>query len=264
MSMIEVINRRTWKNPLSVRYYRIHSGYVDEGEREVFEILRALPKRPRVLDIGVGGGRTTALFDEIADDYVGIDYTPEMVDLARANHPGLTFRNMDARDLGAFADASFDVAMFSFNGIDSVDHAGRLDVLREVSRVLAPGGLFVFSTFHSEWEGFRNRRYRRTILSANPFKIAARLVWYGLGMIRARRNRRHEHRGETHAILRHFAHDYGIMVHATTPAAIRSELSQAGFDAEVRIFDENGRPIDETSPLDHIQYFHVVCRKPAV
>ncbi|MBB3594400.1 protein-L-isoaspartate O-methyltransferase [Rhizobium sp. BK529] len=102
---MEVINRRTWSSPLSRRDYRNSSGFINEGERMVLGIGLANAKGGRVLDIGVGGGRTAALLAGEAGDYVGIDYTPEMVTLARSNHPGLRFENMDARDLSAFAKA---------------------------------------------------------------------------------------------------------------------------------------------------------------
>ena len=64
----------------------------------------------------------------------------------------------DARDLSAFADESFDFVLFSYNGLDCVGHADRLQVLAEVHRVVRPGGVFMFSSHNIDWV------YRRRIL----------------------------------------------------------------------------------------------------
>lgn len=102
-----------------------------------------------MLDLGIGSGRTTLTFGAICREYVGIDFSTEMVRLARERAAGIAQASIqpgDARAMPEFADASFDVVLFSFNGIDSIDHEGRLATLREVCRVLRPGGLFVFSS----------------------------------------------------------------------------------------------------------------------
>ena len=51
----------------------------------------------------------------------------------------------DVRTLPEIADASFDLAVFSYNGLDGLSHGERLLALAEIRRVLAPGGHFIFS-----------------------------------------------------------------------------------------------------------------------
>ncbi|MFP3545281.1 class I SAM-dependent methyltransferase [Rhizobium sp. SIMBA_035] len=264
MHRMEEINRRTWSNPLSRRDYRSSTGFINEGERVVFEIARNRGAGARILDIGIGGGRTTGLFQPVAADYVGIDYTPEMVALAQRNYPSAQLEHMDARDLSRFAKSSFDIVVFSYNGIDSVDADGRKAILGEVSRVLKAGGTFVFSTFNRNWHGFGEKRARSSIVWSNdPLKLGFRLVKHAVGLVRERRFAPLEQRDGEHAILLHRAHDFGIMVYATTPEQLRSQLGESGFDSDPMLFSVDGQLLrGETLPDE--EYFHVVAYKPAL
>lgn len=264
MHRMEEINRRTWRNPIARRDYRASTGFINEGERVVFDIARNRAGGGRILDIGIGGGRTTGLFQHIAGDYIGIDYTAEMVELAQRNYPGARFEHMDARDLSTFANASFDLVVFSYNGIDSVDAEGRQKVLAEASRVLKAGGTFVFSTFNRNWHGFGEKRARSSIVwSSDPLRLGFRLVKHAVGLVRERRFAPLEQRDGEHAILLHRAHDFGIMVYATTPGQLRAQLGACGFDGDPMLFAVDGRLLHgETLPEE--EYFHVVAYKPAL
>ena len=96
----------------------------------------------RILDVGSGSGRVTAaLAAEVPEGtVVGIDSSPDMVDLAAgafppADHPNLDFRCLDAREL-SFA-GEFDVA-FSNATLHWVrDHPA---VLRGIRRSLRDDG----------------------------------------------------------------------------------------------------------------------------
>ncbi|SMD19600.1 class I SAM-dependent methyltransferase [Rhizobium sp. RU36D] len=263
MHRMEDINRQTWSNSWALREYGRGKGYIDEGERVVLD--RATADGPkRVLDIGVGGGRTAGLLQG-KGDYLGIDYTPEMVELARRNHPSLTFRHMDARDLSALPDGAFDLVNFSYNGIDSVDQEGRMAVLREVARVLEPGGQFVFSTFHRNWDGFSKLPdYRHIEWTLDPLRLSFRLFRFiEGGILKAVRTRRHaalEVRAADHAILMHGAHDFGIMVHTTTYPHLIGQLREAGFAEVIEVFNRDGERID-ADWSGSVEYVHVIARK---
>lgn len=266
MHQMETINRRTWENPWSIREYGRSAGFLDDGERVAFTLaLEHGPKR--VLDIGVGGGRTTDLLAG-GRDYVGIDYTAPMIERARAKHPTLRFEHMDARDLSAFAPSSFDLVVFSFNGIDSVNPEGRLQILQEAFRVLAPGGQFVFSTFHKDWEGFADLPdYRRIEWTVDPLRLGFRIYRYVEGgilkAIRLRRNRALEVHASDHAIRMHAAHDFGIMIHATTRSHLLKQLADVGFAADPDLFDREGLRLEAVWPAS-LHFLYVMARKPTV
>ena len=61
----------------------------------------------------------------------------------------------------AFPDAAFDIVAFSYNGLDAVGFEDRHVVLDEVARVLAPGGVFAFSSLNRDGPGYANHTARR-------------------------------------------------------------------------------------------------------
>jgi ubiquinone/menaquinone biosynthesis C-methylase UbiE len=104
-----------------------------------------------ILDMGVGGGRTTPTLSRGARRYVGADYSRAMVNACRSRFPSLDFRHCDATDMSQFADSTFDAVVFSFNGIDVINSdEARQRCISETARVLRPGGLFIFSSHNAK------------------------------------------------------------------------------------------------------------------
>lgn len=122
-----------------------------EGKRETYALLGAAPGR-RFLDVGCGlGDDVAALAGLVAPGgtVVGVDGSNAMVEEARRRHggiEGLSFEVANAAGL-PFDDASFDGAR-----IDRVlQHiADPAPVIREMARVLRPGGMLV--AFDNDWE----------------------------------------------------------------------------------------------------------------
>lgn len=125
----------------------------------------------RVLDLGCGRGRTTAVIAAMANvEITALDIDEAIVADARRVHPEIAFAVGDATRLDGFADAAFDLVLFSFNGIDYIDtRAGRRACLAEVARVLRPGGVFVHSS-HNRRALWANRDARR-ILKRNLWRL---------------------------------------------------------------------------------------------
>jgi len=120
------------------------------SERRLLAELDAEPARGAVLDVGVGGGRTTEGLAQRARSYVGVDVSAPMVEACRRRFDGaalpLHFAVADARRL-PFDAATFDLILFSFNGLDVVGGDGdRARVLLELRRVGRPGARIAFSS----------------------------------------------------------------------------------------------------------------------
>lgn len=129
---------------------RLHSFGRDQAWRR--HAVRAALVRPgdAVLDVACGTGDLTLLFARTeAGRVVGLDFTPEMLDLARAKSgrlaPALVpeFIRGDAQNL-PFDDASFDAVSIAF-GIRNVQRPER--AVAEFARVLRPGGRLVILEF---------------------------------------------------------------------------------------------------------------------
>ena len=100
-----------------------------------------------VLDLGVGGGRTTPYLSQPASRYAGVDYAFEMIRICRDKYPHLEFIESEASDLSAFGPGSFDAIVVAFNGLDCVIPNGkRVRCLEECNRVLKAGGVLIFSS----------------------------------------------------------------------------------------------------------------------
>lgn len=139
-------NTAAYSSDEAVETYRENA--VTDGlfphEAEVFETYFSEPGR--VLDLGCGAGRTTVELHRQGHDVIGVDISEGMVEAAREQFPALTVEVGDATDL-RFDDDAFDHVLFSYCGLDYVyPERARHEALREVHRVLAPGGYFAFST----------------------------------------------------------------------------------------------------------------------
>ena len=261
----DAVNRGTWKRPDTVRIYQRLEGWTDPGEQAAVAYVAAQARGQPVLDIGVGAGRTTPLLRAVSQDYVGIDYTAEMVEACRARHPGARIEHMDARDLGRFEDDRFALAMFSFNGIDAVHVDDRHKVLREVHRVLRPGGVFIVSAHNRHGPGHGERPRLRLDFSWNPLKLGWRTLKLARSLPRSWRNaRRLRALNETHedwSIMNCGAHDFGIVVVYTTLAEQKRQLEAAGFVTELVLDNVAGRPVTDDADTSGIWWFHYIARK---
>ena len=103
-----------------------------------------------VLDVGCGAGRVSILLHERGLDVVGIDVSEPLVESARSRFPELDFRVEDIRTT-EFPDERFDYVVFSYFGLDYIlPERERKAALREIYRLLKPGGLVVISS-HNSW-----------------------------------------------------------------------------------------------------------------
>ena len=117
------------------------------------------------LDVACGSGKLTAELAKLARPggrVVGLDFSPQMLEVARRDHPGIEFIEGDALKL-PFEDASFDAATIAF-GLRNL--ADPVRGLREMTRVARRAVVLEFVRPPRGLAGGAYRVYLRTLLPA--------------------------------------------------------------------------------------------------
>jgi len=142
------------------------SGGTDGGWRRRAARATGLAPGGSALDIACGSGKLTAELAKIAGDggrVVGLDFSPQMLEIARRDHPDIEFIEGDALKL-PFDDARFDASTNAF-GLRNL--ADPVKGLREMLRVVKRGGgaiILVFVPPPKNFMGGAYRAYLRTLL----------------------------------------------------------------------------------------------------
>ena len=226
-------NQTTWKAPDIVDEYA-RAADLQPPERAVLELLSDRLPDMRMLDLGVGGGRTTLHFAGRVKQYVGMDYSEEMIAACRRRFAifeakPVCFIVGDARAMDQFPAGSFDFILFSFNGIDYVSARDRMAIFREIRRVGKKSGVFFFST--------HNLQALHTF--GDKFKLRAS------------------------AIINDGVHGGRLRTYYIRPAAQVTELQHYFWDVVVYSLN-TGAPLPYTASLDDLAapWLYYLCTIP--
>ncbi|HTW58460.1 MAG TPA: class I SAM-dependent methyltransferase [Terriglobales bacterium] len=251
-------NLDTW-NQIDVASYYASLSYLTPCEQLLFD--EYLGPGMAILDLGVGGGRTTSYLSSIASRYVGADYAAEMIAACQKRFPHLEFKTVDAADLSMFPTATFDAVVMAFNTIDNViPEEARHRALREIHRVLKPNGVLIFSSHNIRsifarpaWKSARLASLARHLagdgsawyrpllgaLTAARVPLAVyRAVVQSIGRIARRCTTPGFWRGEGY--LTDSSHG-GTTIHFGTPDKVEEELVQFGFRLQRYLGDDYPR-----------------------
>ena len=129
----------TWQELYIQRFYRSRPGWVD-GTVQFHEMcIRYLDRTSRVLEVGAGPDNPTSEFlSRSAGSVIGLD-----VDNAVKENRFLNEAHVYEGKTFPFSDASFDAVVTDY-ALEHVEEPAVL--LREIRRVLKPGGMFLFRT----------------------------------------------------------------------------------------------------------------------
>jgi SAM-dependent methyltransferase len=148
---------RTWWEASAADYQREHGGFLGDAEfiwgpervREADVKLLGDVAGKRVLEVGAGAGQCGRWLIGQGASAIGIDVSAAQLAHGRAIdvRSGITTVAVqaDAQRL-PFADESFDLACSAYGAVPFVSDSAA--VMREVARVLRPGGRWVFAVTH--------------------------------------------------------------------------------------------------------------------
>ena len=137
---------------IAPRYDSIYAPARDESRARLARVLRELPDRARVLDLGVGTGRELPALLDAGHSPVGLDVSGEMLAIARRRRRPIPLVRGDLWQRLPWDEASFD-AVLALHG--TLCHPPSASARRafpgEVARVLRPRGVFVAEVPSVTW-----------------------------------------------------------------------------------------------------------------
>ncbi len=258
LPIIDQLNQTTMRTPEAVARYA-RNQEIWPAEQVLWDRIRGEAQGKPILDLGVGGGRTVEPLLTISRDYVGLDYTPKMVETCKRKYPGVRFEFGDARDLSRFPDESFFLVTFTCNGLGMVGHEDRMQILREVRRVLWRGGAFLFSNHNQDSPDHRRGMQLPPLeLSPNPLRMALRMWRFArTSAVRAYNHRRyskHDRRSPEYSVINDLCHDYATMIYYVSLRNMRRQLESVGFLPGAEAYDLSGRLIGADTSDSCISY----------
>ena len=241
-------NQATFETEGIVKLYA-SAEQLQKPEETILSILGDRLKNMAMLDLGVGGGRTTAHFAHRVHEYVAVDYAHNMIEACKRKFPALAahqaFKVCDARSMPMFTDRAFDFILFSFNGLDYLSHEDRIKALREIKRLGKPGGYFCFSSHNLNSDIEHSCRIAWT---PNPVKLAYRVGRYGLFKL-VTRNVKAVRRRSDFAVINDGAHHFRSRTYYIKPQAQIDQLTGLGF-TNIRLFSlSDGRELTDRSAM---------------
>lgn len=153
--------------------------YMQTGEDTVQQSLEnfmqnlsiAIPTPSAVVEIGSGAGRCTWALARRFSRVIACELSPEMIKAAKKNMAAKDITNVKFRELNGYnldvvkdgeADLVFSVIVFQH----IPDPAVQMEYMREINRILKPGGYFIVSLYDDE------RSYKEIVAGWNIRRAA--------------------------------------------------------------------------------------------
>lgn len=217
-------------------------------------VLAKIPKNARILDLCCGTGQTAQKLTALGYRVTGLDGSPEMLNYARENAPGVEFLLADARSFRLPLKYHAVISVFdSLNHIMSAKELG--DVFRSVFSVLRPGGLFMFDLnteagYLHEWNGdFSIIEDDHVCVVRSTYSISSRTADFDAAVFRLSNGS-------------WYRQDFVLYQKCHAAAAVKSALKVAGFtELETYGFDWQSGMSSLTKNSRRVFF---LCRKPKV
>lgn len=233
-------NKRYHESDFAVNRYKM-AKHLQKPEQTILNIFKNKLKNMKMLDLGVGGGRTSIHFARLVKEYVGVDYSKNMIEACKNRIPegkNISFKVADARDLSEFENDSFDMVLCSFNGLDYISHDDRMIALNEIMRVLKNDGIFIFSAHNLN----HIHRFFSFEWCKNPIRLACCIIKLFFRLLLNGSPKKLQRKGW--AIIKSEAIRFWLKTYYITPRSQIRQLNGVGFTI-IRLFSlYNGNEIN--------------------
>lgn len=247
---LSFVNKATYARVDVVKHYQ-NTDLLFKTEEVLFEKLLPTIKNSKILDIGIGGGRTTKYLLPISRDYTGVDYIPQFAEDTAKKYPDAKIMCSDATNLKEFEAETFDFVLFSYNGLDCVSNEQRLMVLNEVNRVLKKGGVFMFSSHNRDYKYFNKLPWRRKIeYDAKFLKFFLYCLYH---LPKHLKMKKYQVFNDEYAIVNDGDHRYSLLLYYISIDMQVKQLTEIGF-SDIEAFDMKGNEV-KTDTTSHWIYY---------
>lgn len=247
---LNLLNKATYEREDVIKYYRSVDALL-EAEKVLFGKLRHSIGSSQILDIGIGGGRTTKHLLEISENYTGVDYVERFTEETAKKYPAAKVLCRDAANLYDLEDDTYGFVLFSYNGIDSISHRHRLQVLKEVYRVMKKGGVFMFSSHNRDYVYFNKFPWQQR------FHYSARHLIFLLHCLyhlpNHYRMKKYEIHTEDYAMVNDGDHRYSLLLYYISIDKQCEQLTDLGFSG-TEAYDVAGDPVIKDTRSHWIHY----------
>jgi ubiquinone/menaquinone biosynthesis C-methylase UbiE len=149
-------NNSKWNNKKIIKWY-LSRKHIQNGEKKILELVD-FSNIKTMLDIGVGGGRTSIYFLNLVESYLGIDIISDFIDSLQKKYSQKQFKCMNVLDITNL-EKTFDFILFSHNGIDNLLTLEKYTkTLDNMYKVCNKNGYVCFSS-HNIWKLNKNNDF---------------------------------------------------------------------------------------------------------
>lgn len=253
---INDINRSVYESDDVVQGYQ--SIQLQPPEIVIFFKYKEAIFNNKLLDIGCGTGRTTHYLSKFTNQYRAIDYSQSMVDTCKLTYPTVEVTKNNVQDLSEFVNNSFDTVLFSYNGIDYIDHDSRIQGIKEIHRVLKDGGLFIFSTHNRD--NLKTLPQPRLEFSLNPFGLMRNIKDYFSAKRNFAKNASMQINSDEYQIIIDSSDNFQLLTYYISMEKQIEQLQNIGFKV-IDIFNLRGEPVSMAKGDGSSCWIYFVARK---
>lgn len=254
---VNILNRKTWEKKFSVRAF-VNQSELQKAEIKIFEKYGQKISGKNVLDIGCGTGRTTRFLASHTSDIIGIDYSERMIAAASKLNPDIDYRVCDVRDLSPLSQYHFDFILYSFNGLDYLDHIDRIKALKNIHKVLKNDGVFAFSSHNIN--GFNHSSTPILKFELNIFKQIKNFGKFFIEIFYYLRFHKKKIVTDDYSILNDDGNFFSLLTYYIDRKKLIEQLKNCGFEV-LETYDQYGNNLNQDSNDEYSNWIYYVAKK---